>query len=305
GPLNIDPESVTASGISAGAAMATQLHVALSATVQGAALFAGVPFHCAQGLLAEALTCMSAPGLVPLATLISETNSMEARGSIDATVNLADDRAYIFAGSLDTVVNPAAGEKAQDFYEHYGTTVVSEYTVAAEHCQPTDNYGPECSYLGDEYINNCDYNGAYQAFSALYGDITKPDGTEELPGTFDEFDQSVFISGTPSSISMDDVGFVYIPSACADGSTICKLHIALHGCLQGRELIGDAYASNGEYLRVAELNNIVVVFPQAVKTVLSNPNGCWDWWGYTGIGYSGRNAPQIVAIKAMIDVLIG
>jgi hypothetical protein len=37
--------------------------------------------------------------------------------------------------------------------------------------------------------------------------------------------------------------------------------------------------SKSGYLEVAEANNIVVLFPQAIKT-LDNPNGCWDWWGY-------------------------
>ena len=37
----MDPESVTVSGISAGAAMATQLHVALSGLVHGSAIFGG------------------------------------------------------------------------------------------------------------------------------------------------------------------------------------------------------------------------------------------------------------------------
>ena len=37
----MDPDLVTVSGLSAGAAFATQIHVALSGTVKGAATFAG------------------------------------------------------------------------------------------------------------------------------------------------------------------------------------------------------------------------------------------------------------------------
>ena len=46
-----------------------------------------------------------------------------------------------------------------------------------------------------------------------------------------------------------------------------------------RQTVGDVYATRSGYLEVAEANNIVVLFPQAIKT-LDNPNGCWDWWGY-------------------------
>ena len=34
-----------------------------------------------------------------------------------------------------------------------------------------------------------------------------------------------------------------------------------------------------------------------------NPNGCWDWWGYTDLDYLGKDAPQIKAIWAMVEQL--
>jgi hypothetical protein len=36
-----------------------------------------------------------------------------------------------------------------------------------------------------------------------------------------------------------------------------------------------------------------------------NPNGCWDWWGYTGPVYHTRNGAQIRAIQAMLARLAG
>ena len=80
--------------------------------------------------------------------------------------------------------------------------------------------------------------------------------------------------------------------------TACRLHIAFHGCLQGRQvtnmyslqyaiylasklpycrqLIGDVYAKHAGYNAVAEVNNIIVLYPQAVNSFF-NPSGCWDW----------------------------
>ncbi|NJM35291.1 MAG: hypothetical protein HC850_11920 [Rhodomicrobium sp.] len=46
----------------------------------------------------------------------------------------------------------------------------------------------------------------------------------------------------------------------------------------------------------------MLLFPQVEPTTL-NPNGCWDWWGYTGPQFLERDAPQMVAVKRMLDRL--
>jgi hypothetical protein len=40
-----------------------------------------------------------------------------------------------------------------------------------------------------------------------------------------------------------------------------------------------------------------------VKTTSVNLQGCWDWWGYTGLDFLGKDAPQIAAIWAMVERL--
>jgi hypothetical protein len=49
-----------------------------------------------------------------------------------------------------------------------------------------------------------------------------------------------------------------------------------------RATVGDVYVKHGGYLETADTNNIVVLFPQVVASLLlpQNPVGCWDWWGY-------------------------
>ena len=60
------------------------------------------------------------------------------------------------------------------------------------------------------------------------------------------------------------------------------------------------------YLAAADAGNVVVLFPQVEPSYQPlNPNGCWDWWGYDGDEYATRRGPQIVAIKAMVDDLLG
>ena len=45
-----------------------------------------------------------------------------------------------------------------------------------------------------------------------------------------------------------------------------------------------------------------ILFPQIAGSMV-NPNGCWDWWGYSDIDYLGKDAPQIAAIWAMAERL--
>jgi predicted peptidase len=96
--LNIDRSRISVSGISSGAYMAGQLHVAHSATFHRAALLAGGPYFCAEGSLQKALgPCIQGgdTGLDALASLAAE---MANSGQIDALENLADDTVWLFHG---------------------------------------------------------------------------------------------------------------------------------------------------------------------------------------------------------------
>ena len=50
-------------------------------------------------------------------------------------------------------------------------------------------------------------------------------------------------------------------------------------------MIGLDFPLNAGYNEVADLNDIIILYPQAKSSLLSNPNGCWDWWGYTNSNY--------------------
>jgi len=100
---------------------------------------------------------------------------------------------------------------------------------------------------------------------------------------------------------MADSGVIYIPEACKS-QTGCRIHVAYHGCAQNREMVGDTFIKETGFARWADTNRIIVLFPQTQTTPL-NPQGCWDWWGYTGSGYLTRRAPQIIAVFRMIEAL--
>jgi hypothetical protein len=75
----------------------------------------------------------------------------------------------------------------------------------------------------------------------------------------------------------------------------------------GKSFVGDVFAKKTGYLEVAELNDIIVLFPQASASSFSpqNPNGCFDWWGYGSVNYANKLGPQMSGIKKMIDTVRG
>ena len=91
-----------------------------------------------------------------------------------------------------------------------------------------------------------------------------------------------------------------MPADCAAGPS-CRVVVALHGCLQSRDKVGDAFVRGAGINEWADTNRIVVLYPQAAAKLKGNPNGCWDWWGYDDPNYATRRAPQMRAIKAMVD----
>jgi hypothetical protein len=89
--LVIDSTKTTVSGLSSGAYMAVQMHVAYSATFHtGAGIVAGGPYYCAQDSLVTATgPCMTHSSSTQVPTLVATTNSWAGAGSIDPVANLA------------------------------------------------------------------------------------------------------------------------------------------------------------------------------------------------------------------------
>ncbi len=102
-----------------------------------------------------------------------------------------------------------------------------------------------------------------------------------------------------AATSMDDFGYIYIPSGCK--SQACRVHVVFHGCLQGRAFINDVYAQHAGYLEHSEANNIIFLFPQVQGMKNTNPNGCWDWFGYTSKTlYATKQGEQMNAVRNML-----
>jgi len=310
---NVDQSKISTSGISAGACFATQLHVAESNKFMGLGMIAGIPYYCARAATGTALACMAQANVVRPDELIAFTEQVESDGDIDPLSNLADDRIYVFAGTVDTVVVPEVGPTIVEYYSAFmdSSNIYTKFDIEAEHGWPTVDQGTACdTQNSNNYINDCNYDSAYDMLNYIYGGgLLEPTSTTPLAGEFLEFDQSEFMTEQPQSISMDNTGLVYIPSGCVDKTQVCRLHVALHGCLMGQYRIGTDFHDLSGISHVGELNNIIILYPQAVVSAV-NPNGCFDWWGYNDAlnqadRYVKKAAPQIVAIVGMVDRLAG
>jgi hypothetical protein len=163
--------------------MAVQYHVAYSGEVSGAAIFAGGPFYCALSNLGVATTsCMLEPLLIDTDVLVDAAKAFAKAGDIDEVEGLRGDKVrrsglvvaltsrrqvYVYSGTLDTVVHPGVVKKTAEFYGLVQANVTTDYTVPSEHCQPTIDFGNDCSKLATPYLSKCDFDGAGAALEVL------------------------------------------------------------------------------------------------------------------------------------------
>jgi poly(3-hydroxybutyrate) depolymerase len=345
GSYDVEKGRSSISGLSSGAFMTVQLHLAHSASFIGAGIIAGGPFRSAESfrgaapgaddatVLTAEYVCMNpltpqvAPNAARLAQLARDT---AAAGEIDPIANLADDRLFIFTGSADKVVFSDVVARTRAFYELLGvhrTNIVYQDNVPAGHSIITDN--PEDSPLSTNqppYINNGGFMLSHDIIRHIYGPGRLNSPSERLTGRLLRFDQTEFFDNQPRS-SMSPYAYAYIPRSVEEGAK-ARVHIVLHGCKQGYNYTnfllgradiadqppyGNRYVTTTGYNSIADSNDIIVLYPQVQGSdggSMQNPDGCWDWWGYScedpsRLDYYGKKAIQISAIHRMLSRLGG
>ena len=245
-----------------------------------------------------------------LQRLVDRTDAWSASGAIDPVSNLATQKIYLFNGYNDSIVARSVSNELGKFYQHYQTVskgnIFYQTAVGAGHSQVTLAFGGDCGANGGEFINKCAYDQAGIILQHIYG-VLQPPNSGALTGQLLTFDQADFTKPKlPVGVSMNDAGFVYVPSSCA-AKDPCRLHIVLHGCLQSFSNIGQDFIRHAGYNEWADTNHIIVLYPRRGPWVLANPQACWDWWGYLDNDptvtptYLLKSGQQIRAIKAMVD----
>lgn len=296
--LSIDPDRITVSGLSAGAQMAHQLHLAWSDLFSGAALIAGGPFGCAAGTVATAFArCMGTTGAgLPLDEFTGLIRSGAADGRLADLTGLDGDRIWLFHGALDTTVHVGVSDALADLYAALAPAADIAYVrdVAAAHTLPARGRGQSCDVPQSPFVGDCDYDAAGELLSFLYPGLRVP-GAE--PVTVTELLQ-VDLPGA-AGVGLAEAAYLFVPEACSAEGGSCALHLVLHGCAQSAVQVGTAFIEQSGYLAWADANDIVLAFPQ-VAPGPANPYACWDWWGYTGEAYLWREAPQM---RVLVDWL--
>ncbi len=304
-----DPQQTSVSGLSSGAFMAVQLQVAYSRSIIGSGVVAGGPYYCAANNMAFAGICMGqVPFFPPNPSLMADAarNFASAR-LIDSLSNLGNRRVYVFSGTDDSVVKQPAVDATVSFFQQVGITQDNlKYVnkVPAGHAVITPAYGNLCSANASPYISRCDLdNAGYDQAGALLQHIygTLNPRVDTPTGQILTFDQRSY---APASTGMAETGHLYVPQSCTTANAHCRVHVAIHGCLQSSESVGSQFYTDTGYNNWADSNNILVLYPQVNKsTTPFNPQGCWDWWGYTGGNYAYKSSPQMKAIVKMVNRL--
>ncbi|WPB57819.1 PHB depolymerase family esterase [Xylophilus sp. GOD-11R] len=321
--LGTDPGSNTVSGLSSGAFMAAQFSVAYSAEIAGAGIVAGGPFFCsgiggsgAERFIANATgSCLNPVGPAPSgAEAWRQAQILSEEKAIDSLDHIHRQRIYIFTGAKDKIVNSRVVAEVKGFYAAAGLKDSQLKYVThpdAGHSLVTSNTADlGCNANQSPNLNNCGFVQSQDILRWLYGDGLKSP-SKNLGGKLVSFDQTEFIRAAMKDakdpdryIGLADTGQVYIPASCSAKNAKCKTHIVFHGCLQNEKTLGDRFYRTTGYNEMADSNGIVVIYPQTL-TGPRNPQGCWDFWGYSSKDpvrpdYYTKAGPQMRAIDAML-----
>ena len=319
--LHAAANKTSVSGLSSGGFMTVQYTVAFSASVIGAGVIAGGPYHCAAmyppAFPLGTTTCMS--GYPQWGLSWASAQSLAALDLIDPMGGLAKMKLYLFSGKDDKTVHQPVMDAARYFFIASGVklgNIAYVNDMPAGHAFLSPGFGNRCATSDPHFINQCAIKRGSRTFydqpqailTHIHGPLQPAAAT--LSSTVQPFNQREFAD---ASSSMDDTGYVYIPKSCADDAAQCSVHVVFHGCRQGArtENTGDAVYGKVGYNRWADTNRLIVLYPQAMTsepttadpTLPFNPKGCWDWWGYTGTDFAVRKGKQLSAVKAMVDRL--
>jgi poly(3-hydroxybutyrate) depolymerase len=306
--LDVNLAQTSVSGLSSGAYMAGQLHVAFSGTIIGAAIVAGGPYDCAGNIYVARSHCMGVIGAVPdPVDLFADAQARAARGEIDPLSNLADDRIYVFSGTRDETVDPQVVSAVPEFYRLAGVPsdqIEFVDDMPAGHAFLSQEAANACGVTRTPFLNNCNgYDQAGALLAQIYGAPVAPG--PEPDGRLIQFDQREFLPD-PTAHGMALTGYAYVPDDCVRHSG-CRVHVAFHGCRQTAALpeIGENFVRTAGYNRWAAAYRLIVLYPQAHK-LPDNYFSCWNWWGYDDDpAYATKAGRQMRAVGAMLGRLAG
>lgn len=301
--LNLDLTEIGVSGLSSGGFMANQFHIAHSDWVTKAGIIAAGPYYCAQNSIKTALSqCVNKSTDATGQNLTLQAETYEKQQKIAKLDNLKSSKVWLLRGTKDTKIDIKVTQALHQQYLQWidsdNVQYLNEKPFA--HHFPTLASGSQCDVSESPFIGNCHYDAAGKMLEFLYTDLQPRNPRPS--GKIVSFNQQS-LGGDPAT-TLADNGFVYVPKSCAAGET-CQLHISFHGCQQNYQTVGNQFIEHNGLNNWADNNQMVVLYPQTKNSTFMplNPQGCWDWWGYTSSEYATQKAPQIEAVKKMAESL--
>lgn len=301
--LKLDLTKIGVSGLSSGGYMANQFHISHSDWVDKVGIIAAGPYYCAQNSIKTALAqCVSTSTDATSQNLSQQADVFESQQKIAKLDNLTSSKVWLLRGTKDATIHTGV---TQALHAQYLQWVDPKNVAYIEnqpfaHHVPTLTFGSQCDVSESPFLGNCDYDAAGNMLNFLYPSLLPRNAQPQ--GQLLTFSQQAL--GGEHATSLAEQGFVYIPKSCQAGES-CQLHISFHGCQQNGQTVGKQFVENNGLNNWADTNHLVVLYPQTKNSMFMplNPQGCWDWWGYSGNEYATQNGQQIKAVKHIAESL--
>lgn len=335
--VELDRTATAISGVSSGAAMASQLQFAHFKDITGVGLIAAPPYGCAKinppislslyswwmgsEVVSATTICtgawfkarpMSADDQNVLQDLVRQVVDHHGQGDWKS---LCARRTKLIIGDKDTLVTADVARALETLHQwvyqecdrmkHPMGVLEVKHLANMPHVFPTDSTPsrPNCPTNGP-FISDCDYAAAVELLKFLHPERNEAAGAgSQTVGALLPFSQAAIIGdpGVQAQSDLHDRGYVFVPSQCRNGKKRCSLHVALHGGNQNEDLIEKPYlfARDAGYNEAAENMGIVVLYPQTKGA--KNPPGNWDWWGYTDANYYRPDGVQLNSLWKIIQ----
>lgn len=302
--LNLNIDQITVSGLSSGGFMATQMHVAYADWVSGAGIVAAGPYFCARNSLQTALQeCLTQTNVdIDIEAIESQRAKWQDDGKVADIAAMQGDKVWLLHGQADTRLSPKV---ANALVQQYAAWITPENLKVIDdkpfaHHMPTLATGSDCEKSEAPFLGHCQYDAAGEILSHILPNVNAP--SEEATGTLESFNQHAIVGDAAGSLA--ETGYLYVPKSCSEGEQ-CQVHISFHGCNQFADAPGidNTYAKSAGFNRWADTNNLVILYPQTQASNLNpfNPQGCWDWWGYSGDDYATRDGAQLKTVVGMVN----
>ena len=244
----LNSQSVTVSGFSSGAMMASHLLISSSEMIKGAGLISGGPYYCSKGTFKESMNCVKNTKDIDIKSLVELTKNFEDKKLIDPLDNLKHRFVYILNEKKETVGANEAGLKSYEFLQNFipKKNIKTKFDIKSGHSLPSLNKGNPCDSQYPPWVNNCNYDTVKHLLEFVTKKKLKS-SKSNLENLY-QIDLSDLIV---SQSQMNTIGLIYVPKKClkinSKKNVTCDLHVVFHGCRQSLDEAGLDFIKTADY----------------------------------------------------------